>query len=102
MNDKTNENWYDNNPFFHGKDAYDSFVEAMLMFAEKDELPKAYDPFDPEALTGNDIKQLAQRFMQDTGLDVEFTFAACPDCGRLHCIMTVDKFPEGEKESNCL
>ena len=99
MNNKTNKNWYDNNPFFHGKDAYDRFVEAMQMFAEEGELPKAYDLFKSESLTADDIKQFSQRFMRDTGLDVEFCFAICPDCGRLHCLMTVNDLPEDEIEA---
>lgn len=84
------KNWYNNNPFFTCKDGYDSFVTAMRMFADEGELPKSYDSLAPEAITTDDIKEFAQRFMRDADLSIDFNFAVCPTHGKLNCVMTVD------------
>lgn len=84
-------NWYNTNPFFDTKAAYDSFVAAMKAAAE---YPIALEYEQPDTLTANDIKLFSQRFMRDTGLSIEFRLYTCRHCDRLHCLMIVDEAPE--------
>ncbi len=97
----TKRNWDTDNPFFSCKEAYDEFVETMILAADYESLPMSYQVEQPETLTMNDIRQFSKRFKQDTGLNIEFNFSTCDHCDKLHCIMIVDELPEWKKESDC-
>ena len=85
------KDWYSDNPFFIGKDAYDRFAMEMLASADEGDLPNCFEYQEPENLTAQDFKLFAQRFQQDTGLSVEFRLITCSHCDRLHCLIIVDE-----------
>ena len=88
------QNWFDNNPFFHSKEDYDAFVEAMIAAAAEENLPIALQHDEPETITTDDIRTLSHRFKQDTGLYIEFKLLTCNHCDKLHCLIIVDENPE--------
>ena len=98
----TRTNWFNKNPFFNCKEAYDNFVDAMMTAADEEHLPICLQHEEPETLTMSDMKQFSQRFKQDTGLYMEFKFVTCNHCDRLHCCMVVDKYPEGTEGKNII
>ena len=89
--DITKKDWYSDNPFFIGKDAYDRFAMEMLASADEGDLPNCFEYQEPENLTAQDFKLFAQRFQQDTGLSVEFRLITCSHCDRLHCLIIVNE-----------
>lgn len=99
-NSKTRTNWFNKNPFFTGKEAYDNFVDAMMTADEEGHLPIYLQHEEPENLTLYDIQQFSQQFKQDTGLYLEFKFVTCNHCDKLHCCMVVDQYPEGTEGEN--
>lgn len=97
MNPVDREHWLENNPFFPNEEEYKGFINATMAAAEEDN-PLCFSLSDLEGIEMEDIRQFSQAFTQDTGLSLVFQFYTCPDCGLLHCNITVEEFCKVGKE----
>ena len=72
---------------------YKDFVSSMIEAAENDELPVLMRLDDVNGYSFNDVKDLFEDFVSDTGLEIGGHFYICNECLQLHFALEIN-YPE--------
>ena len=72
-------------------EANDTYIYDTLENLKEEDLPLTFELDDIYDYNTDDIRAFSENVMAQTGFGCSFHFTLCRDCGKLHCIIRIDK-----------